>query len=92
MGKPMCLNLIKNGFEVTAFNRTRDKMEEVIKAGAREAKSPGEVAAASDIIITIVTDTEDVRDVILGQDGVLSGAARGDRGFRPRPTQARRTV
>ena len=78
MGQPMCLNLLKAGFKVTAFNRTRDKITDVIKAGAREAESPSEAASTSDIIITIVTDTPDVREVILGERGVLSGAAPGN--------------
>ena len=77
MGQPMCLNLLKAGYEVTAYNRTISKMEKVVAAGALKALTPREVAEKSDIIITIVSDTPDVKEVILGQDGVIYGAKSG---------------
>lgn len=77
MGRPMCLNLIKAGFSVTVFNRTSSKMDEFVFAGAEAADSPKEVAKKSDIIITIVTDTPDVEDVIKGETGVMHGAKPG---------------
>ena len=77
MGKPMCLNLLKAGFEVTAYNRTASKTKAVAEAGARIATSPKEVAERSDIIITIVSDTPDVEQVILGENGVIHGARPG---------------
>ena len=77
MGKPMCLNLIKAGFHVTAWNRTTSKMNEVVTAGAISATSPKEVAENSDIIITIVSDSPDVQAVILGDDGIFHGAQAG---------------
>ena len=51
MGQPMCLNLLKAGYEVTAYNRTISKIEKVVAAGAIKALSPREVAEKSDIII-----------------------------------------
>ena len=75
MGKPMCLNLLKAGFSVTAYNRTESKLAEVVNAGARAATSPKEVAEKSDIIITIVSDSPDVQQVILGENGVIYGLA-----------------
>ncbi len=77
MGKPMCLNLLKNGFTATVWNRTTAKMEELVKSGATAAASPKEVAESADIIITIVSDTPDVEAVILGENGVIHGVKRG---------------
>ena len=77
MGKPMALNLIKAGIELVVFNRTSSKMDELIKTGAIGANSPKEVAENSNIIITIVSDTPDVEDVILGEHGVIHGAKEG---------------
>lgn len=77
MGQPMCLNLLKAGYSITAFNRTAFKLEAVVKKGAKKADTPAQVAKESDIIITIVTDSEDVEQVILGQEGVMYGAKAG---------------
>lgn len=73
MGKPMCINLLKAGYKVTAYNRTASKMEDVIKAGAVPADSPKAVAEASDLIITIVTDSPDVKEIVLGKSGIIHG-------------------
>lgn len=73
MGTPMCLNLLKAGFSVTAYNRTESKIANVVKAGAVAAASPKEVAAKSDVIITIVSDSPDVQQVILEKEGVING-------------------
>jgi 3-hydroxyisobutyrate dehydrogenase len=77
MGKPMALNLLKAGFNVIAFNRTETKTDEIVQAGAERAFSPKEVAENSDIIITIVSDTPDVKDVILGEKGIIHGIKEG---------------
>lgn len=77
MGKPMCLNILKAGFSVTAYNRTATKTMDVINAGAKAAESPAQVADQSDIIITMVTDTPDVQQVILGKNGVIAGIRSG---------------
>jgi len=77
MGKPMALNLMKAGFELIVYNRTKSKMNALIEQGAVGADSPKEVAENSDIIITIVSDTPDVEDVILGEQGVIHGAKAG---------------
>jgi len=73
MGKPMSLNLLKAGFQVTVWNRTTSKMDDVVQQGAQSGKSPADVAARSDVIITIVSDTPDVEKVILGENGVIHG-------------------
>lgn len=77
MGRPMALNLLKVGFDVTVFNRTPGRAEAVVKAGAKEAASPREVAQASEFIITCVTGPEDVKEVVLGPNGVIEGASPG---------------
>ncbi len=77
MGRPMSLNLLRAGFDVTVYNRTPGKTQEVVAAGAKEAASPKELAEASDYIITCVTGPEDVKEVVLGPGGVIEGAKPG---------------
>lgn len=77
MGRGMALNLLKAGFSLTVWNRTANKMEPVIQAGARAGKDPADVAAHSDIIITCVSDTPDVEAVILGEAGIVQGVKAG---------------
>ena len=77
MGNPMSRNLIKAGHEVTVWNRTASRMEDIVGAGAIAAASPSHVAAASEVTITMVSDSPDVEDVVLGQSGVLHGATSG---------------
>ena len=77
MGAGMSLNILNAGNEITVHNRTREKEEALAKAGALRAGSPKEAAEGAEIIITIVSDTPDVEEVILGADGVIHGAAPG---------------
>jgi 3-hydroxyisobutyrate dehydrogenase len=77
MGSSMCRNLMRAGFSMTVFSRTASKAQPILKEGARWADSPKEVAAASDIVFSIVGFPSDVRQVILGPDGVLAGARPG---------------
>jgi len=77
MGKPMARNLLRAGFPVAAFNRTRAKAEELASEGARIVDSPREAARDADVVITIVSDTPDVEAVILGDEGVIHGARPG---------------
>lgn len=77
MGGPMAGNILKAGFPVTVWNRSREKAMPVLDAGATLGASPQDVAEKSDIIITMVTASEDVRNVILGGQGVIHGAAPG---------------
>jgi 3-hydroxyisobutyrate dehydrogenase len=78
MGKGMSLNLIKAGYEVTVWNRTESKSMPVVDAGAKLAKTPKEVAENSDVVISIVTGSDDVKEVLLGENGAISGAKKGD--------------
>ena len=77
MGRWMCEHIMKAGYPATVFNRSRQKAQPLIELGAKLAASPREVAANSDVVFSIVGMPHDVRDVILGQDGVLAGAASG---------------
>lgn len=77
MGAGMAANLLRAGFPLTVWNRTRAKTGALAAAGAAVAPGPDALAAASDIIITCVSDTPDVEAVILGQQGVAQGARPG---------------
>ena len=78
MGSSMCGHLISAGYRVTIFNRSRGKLRPLLDRGAAEGESPREVAAASDVVFTIVGHPADVREVTLGDDGALAGAKAGD--------------
>ncbi len=77
MGHGMAANLLRAGFPLTIWNRTRSRMDELMAAGARAGESPADVARHSEIIIICVSDTPDVRAVILGDAGVIHGARAG---------------
>ena len=77
MGSGMSMNLLKAGFPLTVWNRTRSKMKPLLDAGAEGAESPVEVAERSDVVIDIVTDSPDVEEVLLGPIGVIHGAKPG---------------
>jgi 3-hydroxyisobutyrate dehydrogenase len=77
MGNPMAKNLLKAGYPLTVWNRTRSKMKETVDLGATPADSPKDVAERTDIVITMVTDSPDVEEVVLGPTGVLKGARAG---------------
>ncbi len=77
MGRGMAHNILKAGFPLVVWNRTRSRMTPLLEAGARGASSPADLAAQADIIITCVSDTPDVEEVILGDEGVIAGARPG---------------
>lgn len=77
MGAPMARNLLKGGHAVTVFARRAETMAPLVKAGATAAASPAEVAARSDVTITMVIDTRAVEDVALGARGIIEGAKPG---------------
>jgi 3-hydroxyisobutyrate dehydrogenase len=77
MGGAMARNLLKAGFDVRVWNRTAARMAELAAAGAQTATSPADVAAQGDVIITCVSDTPDVEEVVLGAQGVIHGARPG---------------
>ena len=75
MGRPMAENLIEAGHDLVAYNRTREKAEEL--DGATVADTPREVAEQSDIIITMLPDSPQVEEVLTSEDGVLEGVKEG---------------
>ena len=77
MGRPMCLNLLKAGFPLTVYARRPESAAAVVAAGAVPAESPRAVAERSDVVITMVTSSPDVEEVVLGDTGVLAGAHSG---------------
>ncbi len=77
MGKPMSRNLLKAGHKLTVFNRSSAAVDELVRAGAARGSSPADVAARSEIVITMLPDGPDVEQVILGPGGVLEGARNG---------------
>jgi 3-hydroxyisobutyrate dehydrogenase len=78
MGGPMAQNILKAGFPLTVHNRTAARAEALRAAGAAVASSPAEVARASDICLSCVSDTPDVLEVVLdGRRGIIAGAHPG---------------
>jgi 2-hydroxy-3-oxopropionate reductase len=77
MGAPMVRNLLKHGHAVTVWARRPEAMTPLLAAGAAAGESASQVAATSDVVFTMVTDTRAVEDVILGSEGVSSGARAG---------------
>jgi len=78
MGDPMARNVLKAGFPLTVYNRAAAKAEPLRQAGAAVAGSPADVARAVDVVVSCVTDSPDVLQVVLdGKSGVIAGARRG---------------
>lgn len=67
MGQAMAANLLKDGFELTVYNRSGAKAQPLVAAGAQSAATPAQVAAASDVIFSCVTADNDVLEVLLGE-------------------------
>ncbi|WP_372683469.1 NAD(P)-dependent oxidoreductase [Desulfosarcina sp.] len=78
MGASMCGHLLAAGHRLTVFSRTRDKAVKLLENGAAWADTPKAVAQRSDIVFTMVGFPDDVREVILGDEGVLAGAKTDD--------------
>lgn len=78
MGSSMAGHLLKAGFALTAYNRTKSKAEGLLAQGAKWADTPKGVAENSDVVFSIVGFPEDVRDVLLGSDGALAGSKAGN--------------
>jgi 3-hydroxyisobutyrate dehydrogenase len=78
MGASMCAHLLRKGFALTVFNRTRSKAEPLLAEGARWADNPKAVAEASDVVFTIVGFPKDVRETVLGESGTLAGSRSGN--------------
>jgi 2-hydroxy-3-oxopropionate reductase len=77
MGRPMARNLLKAGYSLVVHSRSKGPVEEIVKAGAKAAGSPKDVAAQCDVLITMLPNSPDVELVALGPNGIVEGARRG---------------
>jgi len=77
MGKPMGMNLLKASFPLTVWNRTASRADELVAAGAKLAPSPRELAANSELVLSIVSDPPALEEVLWGQNGAMLGFQRG---------------
>jgi 2-hydroxy-3-oxopropionate reductase len=76
MGRPMAHNLLKAGYSLVVYGRHKTPVSEVVKAGAEEAASAREVAERSEIVITMLPDSPQVEEVVLGKNGILEADLR----------------
>ena len=77
MGRGMAANLLKAGFEVRVWNRTASRMDALVADGAEAGANPADVAANCDVTIVCVSDTPDVENVVMGENGILEAAKPG---------------
>ena len=77
MGKPMSKNLLKAGYDLIVFDKIDAAVEEVVQAGAKKGLDVKDVAAQSDILITMLPNSPHVKSVVLGENGVLEGMKPG---------------
>ncbi len=77
MGKPMARNILKAGFPLVVYNRSRGPVDELVALGAQAADGPAAVAAAVDVVITNLPDSATVEQVALGPGGIREGAHPG---------------
>jgi 2-hydroxy-3-oxopropionate reductase len=77
MGRPMARNLLKAGYSLVVHSRSRGPVDEIAGAGAKVGTSPRDVAAECDVLITMLPNSPDVEQVVLGRDGVIEGARPG---------------
>lgn len=77
MGRGMAMNLLEKGFDLTIWNRTPGRTDDLVAAGAAVAESPADLASRCDVVMVCVSDTPDVEEVTLGPEGLLHGLGRG---------------
>jgi 2-hydroxy-3-oxopropionate reductase len=77
MGRPMARNLLKAGYPLVVHSRSRGPVDDIAKAGAKVGTSPRDVAGQCDVLITMLPNSPDVEQVVLGRDGVIEGARAG---------------
>src|ERR1017187_5587055 len=77
MGRPMAANLLKAGYELTVWNRTASRADTLVAQGAKRAATPRDVAVASEVLLTIVSDPPALESVLWGETGVFAGLCRG---------------
>ncbi|WNS78259.1 NAD(P)-dependent oxidoreductase [Domibacillus sp. DTU_2020_1001157_1_SI_ALB_TIR_016] len=77
MGMPIAENLLKSGYKLTVYNRTKSKAEEIAAKGARIASSPAEAARETGIVFTVLSDDSAAEEVTFGEEGILAGLEEG---------------
>lgn len=77
MGGPMAANLVRAGFEVTGFNRSRVKVDRLVDQGGRAAASVADAVSDADVVVTVLPDSPDVESVALGDDGIFVSSRPG---------------
>src|SRR4029453_8862688 len=77
MGGPMAANLVKAGFDVIGYNRSRDKVDALISVGGQGADDVAGAVRGADIVITMVPDSPDVEAVTSGENGIFANAKEG---------------
>ncbi len=77
MGRPMAENLREADYELVVYNRTEEKADDFVEGGGEKASSPREVAEKSDVVITMLPDSPQVEELVLGEDGVAAGVSEG---------------
>jgi 3-hydroxyisobutyrate dehydrogenase len=77
MGQPMSKRLVEAGYPVTVYNRTKEKADEVVKAGAKFADNPKEAADGADVIFTMIADSATLEAVTLGANGLVNALKPG---------------
>jgi len=77
MGKPMSKNLIKKGYSLKVYDIRPEPVEDIVKYGAEKGQSPKDVAAESEVIITMLPNSPHVKEAVLGENGVIEGARPG---------------
>jgi len=77
MGKPMATNLIKAGYELAVYDIVPERVSELVRAGAKRGRSGKDVAARSEVVITMLPNSPQVIDAVLGPGGILEGAKAG---------------
>ena len=77
MGKPMAKNLLKAGYPLVVHDLNPEAVKELVNTGAKEGNSPADVASRSTVIITMLPNSPEVREVALGENGIIFGARSG---------------
>ena len=77
MGRPMCKNLLKAGYCCSVYNRTSKAAEELGALGAKICGSAGEAASQKDVVITMLPDSPQVKEVVLGESGIINSMKKG---------------
>jgi 2-hydroxy-3-oxopropionate reductase len=77
MGRPMAKNLIKAGYDLIVYDINKEAVKELVEFGAKEGTSPQNIAENSEVIFTMLPNSPEVKEVVLGKDGVIEGARPG---------------